>query len=182
MTLHRLGRCPFTRTNETRALHDMKARKPTMSDPYERLMKMVEIASSGCWVFKGNLQKKGYGKIKVKGKDGKYRQDGVHRVVYRKFYGDIPEGMHVCHHCDNPPCCNPKHLFIGSNRDNMMDRKNKGRTFISFGELSGHCKLSTEQVTSIRSDPRGPSELAVVYGVSKSTISEIKNKTSRKHE
>lgn len=58
---------------------------------------------------------------------GLWRGEGAHRQAYRSWRGHIPPKMLVCHHCDNPPCCNPNHLFVGTNRDNILDALHKGR-------------------------------------------------------
>src|SRR3990172_5517239 len=77
---------------------------------------------TACWEWQGNRGAGGYGLLTLDGKSV-----GVHRVVYWVLVGEIPEGMCVCHHCDNPPCCNPAHLFVGSIGDNIGDMFNKGR-------------------------------------------------------
>jgi len=79
-------------------------------------------AVSGCWEWRGDHDGKGYGVILVSG-----RAQQAHRAAYRFFCGPIPEGLFVCHHCDNPPCCNPVHLFLGAHADNMRDMALKGR-------------------------------------------------------
>ncbi len=80
--------------------------------------------NSGClfWIG-GTPTPKGYGQLKYKG-----RTIGAHRLAWILCNGDIPDGMHVCHHCDVPCCVNVDHLFLGTNKDNMEDRGNKGRT------------------------------------------------------
>ena len=75
-----------------------------------------------CWLWKGGKTKTGYGGFWT----GE-RQDMAHRVSYELHYGPIPEGHYVCHHCDNPPCCNPYHLFEGTPTDNVQDMISKGR-------------------------------------------------------
>ncbi|MEO0085709.1 MAG: HNH endonuclease signature motif containing protein [candidate division WOR-3 bacterium] len=60
---------------------------------------------------------------------GFFRGDYAHREAYRRAYGPIPNGMCVCHRCDNPECCNPAHLFVGTHRDNIQDSIRKGRFF-----------------------------------------------------
>lgn len=75
---------------------------------------------SGCWVWSGYVDK--YGMMSFRGK--KYR---VHKLAYAVFHTDIEEQTIVCHHCDNPSCCNPEHLFLGTQLDNMQDMIKKGR-------------------------------------------------------
>lgn len=83
-----------------------------------------------CWPWTGSLDRKGYGRPYAK--DWPRR---THRVAWMLTNGPIPEGMSICHHCDNPPCCNPAHLFCGSNLDNIADRVAKGRS--ATGDRSG---------------------------------------------
>lgn len=78
-----------------------------------------------CWCWKGQTDRKGYGRI---WRDGKRRQ--AHRVSYELIFGPIPDGMQVCHKCDNPPCVRPSHLFLGTQSDNMKDCTNKGRNVL----------------------------------------------------
>lgn len=77
---------------------------------------------TGCWVWSGKRIKGKYGAVKSNG-----TAHVAHRLSYEMFVGPIPEGMLVCHHCDNPPCINPDHLFVGSHSDNMKDCFAKGR-------------------------------------------------------
>jgi hypothetical protein len=81
-------------------------------------------ANSECWVFVGTgTVNGGHGAIRVDGK-----MEKAHRVAWKLAHGSIPDGMCVCHHCDNPPCINPAHLFLGTVADNNRDRHNKGRS------------------------------------------------------
>ena len=78
-----------------------------------------------CWRWSSYKDKDGYGKIV---RDGGANGDvGAHRVSWEIHFGDIPEGLYVCHKCDNPECCNPTHLFLGTALDNSRDRERKGR-------------------------------------------------------
>lgn len=105
--------------------------------------------------------------------EGKYV--GAHRAAYELARGSIPEGMQVCHSCDNPLCCNPAHLWLGTNSDNVADRDAKGRQ--CKGEARSRVvpkKLTAEQVVEIRAKHDGrygsAIRLAREYGVSATTI------------
>jgi len=88
----------------------------------ERFMQKV-IKGDGCWLWTASLRgKTGYGAFKISGK-----VMDAHRLSYMIHKGEIPEGMLVCHTCDNRQCVNPAHLWLGSYRDNWMDAINKGR-------------------------------------------------------
>jgi HNH endonuclease len=95
---------------------------PKPNNTIESLMKRVTIQPNGCWVWTGRVNHKGYGKTSWQGKDKR-----VHRIFYEHHHGPIPEGLQVCHRCDNPPCCNPDHLFAGTALDNEWDKIAKGR-------------------------------------------------------
>lgn len=84
------------------------------------LNRIIEI--NGCWEWQGKITNSGYGEISY---DKKHRL--AHRESYRIFSGVIPEGMQICHHCDNKKCINPKHLWCGTIIENMQDAKKKGR-------------------------------------------------------
>jgi hypothetical protein len=78
--------------------------------------------SGDCWIWTGSRHRQGYGRIRV---DDKLRLS--HVVTYELIHGPIPLGMKVCHTCDNPPCRRPSHLFLGTQRDNIIDAVRKGR-------------------------------------------------------
>ena len=87
--------------------------------------------TSGCWIWEGGRDGKGYGRVWHEGK-----RKGAHRVAYELVVGKIPTGMCACHHCDNPICVNPEHIFIGTHKDNMRDCTAKSRnTLINNREL-----------------------------------------------
>jgi hypothetical protein len=100
----------------------------------------------------------------------------AHRVAYALHNGGIDDAMLVCHRCDNPSCCNPKHLFLGTNSDNMRDMVAKGRNNSINGERNPSAKLTAEQVRAIYLDPRTNRQIAEAYGVTSSLASLIRHR------
>ena len=102
---------------------------------------------TSCWNWVKCLLPNGYGRIFIKGET-----KGVHRVSYEEFNGPIPKGMFVCHHCDNPGCVKPSHLFIGTQSDNLKDAFGKGRLTPPCirGEAHVSSKLVENDVHEIR--------------------------------
>ncbi len=105
----------------------------------KRFNKKIKIVEhTGCWEWIGARWKDKYGKTSI-GSPGKAKR--AHRISWELFIGPIPKGAHVCHKCDNPPCVNPSHLFLGDNLDNVKDMVSKGRV---------HQKLLMSEVYMIR--------------------------------
>lgn len=134
-----------------------------------------------CWEWTGVKDRKGYGQIKIEGKTKL-----AHRISYEIVNGTIPEGIDyhgvcVCHKCDNRLCVNPGHLFLGSQKDNLRDMIKKGRRVNTAGSHNGNVKLTESQVLLIREDRRSGVVIASDYGVSRSQISNIKNRHQWKH-
>ena len=99
----------------------------------------------------------------------------AHRLSWKLAYGEIPEGMIVCHKCDNRVCINPEHLFVGTYSDNANDMVAKGRDPDRRGEKGPRVKLSEAQAIEIMASAEPVKLLASRYGVSRGTISQIKS-------
>lgn len=109
----------------------------------------------------------GYGRHRPMGVAG--GQWFAHRWAWTQAHGPIPEGMRVLHRCDNPPCVNPDHLFLGTQLENIADRVAKGRS--ATGERQGQSKLTEAAVREIRAHPEVSTyEFARRFGVHHSTI------------
>lgn len=86
----------------------------------DKFLSKIKVVASGCWEWQGRLNQAGYGELG--------RHTRAHRVSYALHKSD-PQGLCVLHKCDNPPCVNPEHLFLGTRKDNNQDRVKKGRSF-----------------------------------------------------
>lgn len=103
-------------------------RGPVNSTPEEKIKRLSVVnEKTGCWEWIGAKSKRGYGTVGGKSPDGVRKVFIAPRYFYRHFVGPIPDGLLVLHRCDNPPCVNPGHLFLGTHSDNMQDMIRKGR-------------------------------------------------------
>jgi hypothetical protein len=139
----------------------------------ERLQKYISIRGvNECWPWVGAANSKAdpYGRIQ--------KPDGsrimAHRLIYELKHGPIPPGLMVCHRCDNPPCCNPRHLFLGTPQDNTRDAFDKGRVRTD-GEHNPIAKLNNHRVRHIRKSTASTAELAKLYDVHPDTIWKVRN-------
>jgi len=130
----------------------------------------VELGPDECWPWLRSLAAKGYGQIK---RTGERKQFFAHRVAFELATGIEPGKKQVCHSCDNMKCVNPKHLFIGTQKDNLQDMKRKNRHL--FGEKNNQHVLSEKEVLQILTlkGVASQRDLAVRYGVCQSTIAKI---------
>jgi hypothetical protein len=120
----------------------MKFATPTEAE-IARFMAKTERTETGCLEWQGYRGPKGYGEFAFRG-----RMRRVHQLAIEWFGGvEIPEGMMVCHSCDNPSCCNHEHLFIGDNAANMADRDAKGR--VRHGMAHRNTRVTDEQITTM---------------------------------
>lgn len=151
----------------------MKQYTPKLSIE-ERFWSKVAITTdiNLCWEWQAAFDNNGYGRIK----DNRVNKK-AHRISWELTYGEIPEGLLVLHSCDNRKCCNPKHLFLGTNDDNMKDMFKKFRGNAPRKEANKNHKLTSELVSEIRlryaKEKIAQHELAKQYNVSKTTIGYI---------
>ena len=152
----------------------MKATRNKTPKPIgDRLWPRLEATPTGCLEFQGKKSQNGYGRISL----GRRSQgEGpAHRVAWELANGQtVPEGMVVCHRCDNPPCCNPDHLFVGTPAENTADMLAKGRARI--GTAHHNAILTPDLVRAIRrlsSEGVSQRKIAARIGVSQGCVSAV---------
>jgi len=130
-----------------------------------------------CWEFKGS-NRDGYGQLKMTKSRKIIGATHVSYMIYNSIKS-IPKGMHVCHKCDNPPCCNPAHLFLGTAKDNSNDKISKGRAKYAdqSGKNNGNSVLTEKQIKLIIQQIKsGKTNVSIAksFGVTHSMISSIR--------
>lgn len=130
--------------------------------------------TENCWVWDGEAITGGYGRFSLDG-----RRCLAHRYSWELANGPIPQGLDVLHRCDNPPCVNPAHLFLGLDADNAADMVSKGRSL--RGERAPRAKLTSMDVVAIRQSTLDARLLAQHYGVTRATIYLIRRRGSWRH-
>ena len=163
-----------------------------MKELIARLEQASEGGRDACWIWPRKKDGQGRGRVWV---DGKLKI--AHRAVWEYLRGPIPAGKLLCHHCDNPSCVNPGHLYVGTHADNMRDMRERKRSFGArnpekcreVGRQSGlknvwargarnpKAKLTLGQVDAIKSDTRPTRFLVSDYGVARTTIQRIRQGT-----
>lgn len=149
--------------------------------PETRFWKLVD-KSNYCWLWKGTKSRKGYGRFVLSVNGHKQNFVAAHRYSYILEHGSIPNGLMICHKCNNPACVRPDHLYAGTNSDNMQDSIRSGTFPPRYGEHNGISKLSYKIVKEARERYKqgniGFWRLAKEYGVSKpAMMNAIKGKT-----
>ncbi len=157
---------------------------PARKTPVERFWQRVQ-KTDGCWLWTGYCNASGYGRMHVK-VNGESDQILTHRFSWELHNGLIPSGLLVCHHCDNPPCVRPDHLFLGTDADNTADMMRKHRrrsTSPRCGESHPMALLTADAVRVIRAERKITSvhDLATRYGVKVGTIYAVWEGVTWKH-
>ena len=161
----------------------------------ERFWSKVDSSAGpdACHPFIGCRNQEGYGGVLV---DGISRK--AHRIAWELAIGPIPDGLLVLHHCDNPPCCNVRHLWLGTDADNNADMMRKGRNRQQSGDRNGSrlhperlrrganhpkTRLTDEQVREIRAlkDRVSQESVAMIYEIDQTTVSRIQLRQTWKH-
>ena len=152
----------------------------------EKWWRRVKInAVTGCHEWQRYRNEAGYGQTRIGGRLG--YNILAHRFAWIRFSGQpIPKRMGVLHSCDNPACCNPKHLFLGTQKDNIDDMCKKGRWGVrNLLKGAQHpratAKLSAEQVLLIRKDTRSQDIIAKEFGVTGGAICRVRKRQSYTH-
>jgi hypothetical protein len=139
-----------------------------------KMLAQCQTTESGCWEWTGARLHFGHGRIRCDGKMWR-----THRLAYDEWVGPIPDGLDVLHKCDNPPCFNPDHLFVGTRSDNRFDCLAKNRH--AKGTSVHLAKLDEDAVSVIRNTKRQTNALAERFGVSRTTIQRVRSGKTWKH-
>lgn len=142
-----------------------------------RLDMAIEVRGpKDCWPWIQGVDRDGYGEFRFEKQ--KHR---AHRATYQRFKGRISAHLLVMHSCDNPPCCNPAHLLVGTAADNNRDRDLKNRSRWAHGEEHVMAKHDNSKVREIRSSRQSAAYLAKKFGVHEQCIYKVRQKIRWKH-
>jgi hypothetical protein len=160
----------------------------------ERFWKLVD-KSGDCWTWKASLTTHGYGQFVLP----YHHHIGAHRFAYELENGPVPAGLVVCHRCDNPPCVNPAHLWVGTQGDNLRDMHGKGRGNTDswplaveasrtadrpHGEKHHNAHMTAEKIRALRKmrqDGATYDAIALEFGIGKSLVAQIITRKTWKH-
>lgn len=158
-------------SRECRAVEDGKRALARLGN---RFWANVDVQDNAvCWLWNGRRDPNGYGRLDYKG-----RPQLAHRFAFIFQHGHINNyKTFVCHRCDNPPCCNPHHLFLGTHKDNMADMASKGRRSVPStrrGESSNKAKLTANQAVAVFKATGSHRNIGNQYGISSTAVRLIK--------
>lgn len=146
-----------------------------------------------CWEWTAHRQRQGYGQFAMDRGGTRWRTEMAHRVALEFSGVEVPADRLACHHCDNPPCCNPAHLYVGTHGDNARDREQRSAWSLTMlrpeqrsrGESIGTAKLDEDSVREIRrlydAGAISQARLGEMFGVHQTKISEVVRRRTWKH-
>lgn len=154
-----------------------------MGNPANPILGRLERLSipepnSGCWLWLGAVNEKGYGRISIGSRrGGTARMLSAHRVAYSAYSREaIPDGLNVCHQCDNPSCINPGHLFLGTQAENVSDMYGKGRARPSSGEAHHNAKITqaiANEIRRLRATGLTRRKIEIALGLSRGVVENV---------
>lgn len=160
-----------------RAIEDGSIKPDTEEEKITKRFDFYTDKSGECWIWIGGIREDGYGQFSIN-----RESIAAHRFSYLHFVGTIGRGMHVCHHCDNPKCVRPDHLFLGTHQDNMNDSNQKGRR---KGSKNANSVITEDQVIEIcdlySSGRFTQPQLAEMFGITQMNIWQIVSGRTWKH-
>lgn len=157
----------------------MRHRKSPHKDTLpERLARYVDSSGGfdACWLWNGFRNRLGYGRAWWRGKLWL-----AHRLAWLNAFGNIPAGKIICHACDNPACCNPKHLYAGTDQTNTNDKMARGRLGDRRGSANGRAILRVADVKQIRKSTGSHAATSRRWGVSAEHIARIRRGEAWSH-
>ena len=136
--------------------------------------KEIEVYKNykGCWMISSHKRDHG-GYARFERNNKRWM---IHRWIYNKYKGTIPDNLCVCHICDQPGCINPDHLFLGTHKDNMKDKINKNRSNHANGERINSSKLNVKNVKEIRVSTDSIKDISYKYGITTVHVRDIKRR------
>ena len=136
-----------------------------ITDLFFHITSRLMVDENECWLWQGSLNSDRYGSIG-------WKPYTVHKFMWEYHYGKVPKGLMVCHKCDVRHCCNPHHLFLGTNIENLLDAGEKGRRI--NGIVRSGFKLKTKEALQIKNDDRSASVIAKEHNLNRSQVWKIK--------
>lgn len=135
------------------------------------ILERIDVQSSGCWIWTGNLSVRGTRARFNWGQSGEY----AYRIAYRVFVGPIPDGLYICHHCDDGRCVNPDHLYAGTAKQNSADCHQRGRAVMPAMRGEEHPRAHPEEIvqqvrTAYADCELTKREVADLFGLSLATV------------